>query len=122
MPSRTVREIAPDALCQFQPFKRVSASAADRHQDALKVARQLAEGLKQRFKAKRVVLFGSATRTDFGQWSDIDLAVWGVDPTEYFRAAAYVSGFSSVFHVDLVDADDCQPALLREIAVHGVEL
>jgi predicted nucleotidyltransferase len=121
MPSRTVREIAPDALSQFQPFKQVSAGA-DRHQDALNVARQLAEALKQRFRAKRVVLFGSATRTDFSQWSDIDLAVWGVDPAEYFRAAAYVSGFSSIFHVDLVDADDCRAALLREIVVHGVEL
>lgn len=125
MPSRTVREIDPKALAQFHPFTLRGGSASDnpaRQQAALKTACQLAAGLKERFQAQRVMLFGSATRTDFCQTSDIDLAVWGVAASDYYKAVAYVSGFSSVFKVDLVDAEDCQPSLLQYITTHGVEL
>ena len=125
MPSRTAHEIAPEALQQFHPFgageSRVSTCNA-RQQAALETARQLALCLKERFQAKRVMLFGSATRSDFSRWSDIDIAVWGVEPTDYFKAVAYASGFSSTFKVDLVDADDCQPSLLHYITLHGVAL
>lgn len=124
MLSRTVREITPEALRQFNPFWLEGKGVNDgiRHQAALDTAHQLADTLKQRFQATRVMLFGSATRADFSKWSDIDIAVWGVDSADYFKAVAYVSGFSSVFKVDLVDADDCQPSLLNYITLHGVEL
>jgi len=125
MSSRTVRQILPEALQLFHPFglkhEGQSVSTA-RQQSALDTARQLATGLKLRFKATRVMLFGSATRSDFSQWSDIDLAVWGIAAADYYKAVAYVTGFSSVYKVDLVDADDCQPTLLQFIVSHGVEL
>ncbi len=87
MPSRTVREIDAASLEQFHPFavRNSSASIGTRQQAAQKTARQLAAGLKERFQAKRVMLFGSATRTDFCQTSDIDLAVWGIAASDYLQ-------------------------------------
>jgi len=124
MPSRTVRDIAPEALRQFHPFRPLPEGAAvsSRQKAAQETAASLAQGLKERFKASRVLLFGSATRTDFSEWSDIDLAVWGIAAGDYFKAVAYASGYSTLFRIDLVDAEDCQPALLQHVIREGIEL
>ncbi len=125
MPSRTAKNISPEALKQFHPFimhpggEEVSSV---RQQSARDTAGALAKVLKERFHASKVVLFGSVTRTDFSQWSDIDLAVWGISISDYYRAVAYASGYSSVFKVDLVDAEDCSQSLLLHITQHGIEL
>jgi predicted nucleotidyltransferase len=125
MSSRTAREMSPEALKQFHPFKGspgCGLSSAARQGAAKKTAESLAKVLKERFHASKVVLFGSALRTDFSQWSDIDLAVWGVSVSDYFKAVAYVIGYSSNFKVDLVDAEDCFQSLLQHIIENGVEL
>jgi len=125
MPSRTARDISPDALKQFQPFKRTTESgliSTSRQKKAKETAECLAKVLKERFFASKVMLFGSATRTDFGRRSDIDLAVWGVSNSDYFRAVAYACGYSSIFKVDLVDAEDCSQSLLQHITENGIEL
>jgi predicted nucleotidyltransferase len=125
MPSRTAKNISPEVLKQFHPFimnpggREVSS---DRQQSAKDTSGALAKVLKERFNATKVVLFGSVTRTDFSQWSDIDLAVWGISISDYYRAVAYASGYSSVFKVDLVDAEDCSHSLLFHIIQHGIEL
>ena len=93
-----------------------------RQDSAIKTAGALAKALKERFHASKVMLFGSVTRTDFSQWSDIDLAVWGISISDYYRAVAYASGYSSVFKVDLVDAEDCSQSLLLHITQQGIEL
>lgn len=124
MPSRTVRDISPEALKQFHPFRSLPGKTviSSRQETAKQTATSLAKELKERFKATKVLLFGSATRTDFSQWSDIDLAVWGISTSDYFKAVAYASGYSSIFKIDLVDAEDCQPSLLQYINQQGVEL
>lgn len=123
MPSRTVRDIAPEALRQFHPFRFLpeGTAASPRQKAARDTAVSLANELKERFKASKVLLFGSVTSTDFSEWSDIDLAVWGIATRDYFRAVAYASGYSSIFKIDLVDAEDCQPALLQHIIRYGIE-
>lgn len=91
MPSRTVRNISPEGLKQFHPFKLYpgSTTVTTAHQVAAKdTAESLAKVLKERFNASKVVLFGSATRSDCSQWSDIDLAVWGIPNSDYFKAVA----------------------------------
>jgi uncharacterized protein len=125
MPSRTVRNISPEGLKQFHPFKASPERAlitVARHKAAQDTAESLAKVLKERFKASKVILFGSATRSDFSQWSDIDLAVWGIPSTDYFKAVAYTSGYSNIFKVDLVDAEDCSQSLLQHITQYGIEL
>lgn len=125
MPSRTVRNISTEALKQFHPFKmtpRVGVDSAIRQESAKETAYALAKALKERFKASRVMLFGSVARADCGQWSDIDLAVWGISITDYYKAVAFASGYSSIFKVDLVDADDCSQSLLQHITDNGIEI
>ena len=122
MSSRTVREMSPETLKQFHPFKLIPRDSVARQEAAKETAESLAKVLKERFFASKVMLFGSTIRTDFSQWSDIDLAVWGVSVSDYFRAVAYASGYSSVFKVDLVDAEDCSPSLHQHIIENGIEL
>lgn len=123
MPSRTVRNMSPEALKQFHPFtmdSRIGSTA--RQESARDTAGALAKELKERFHASKVMLFGSATRADFSQWSDIDLAVWGIPASDYYKAVAYASGYSSVFKVDIVDVEDCSQSLFQHIIQNGIEL
>lgn len=123
MPTRTVQHISPEALKQFHPFKMMSGMPSTARQESAKEsADALAKELKERFHASKVMLFGSLARADFSQWSDIDLAVWGISASDYYKAVAYASGYSSVFKVDLVDAEDCSPSLLQHITQNGIEL
>ena len=125
MPSRTVRNIPPESLKQFHPFLMNTGRTAVtsmRLESAKETAEALAKVLKERFNASKVMLFGSVTRTDFSPWSDIDLAVWGISITDYYKAVAFASGYSSIFKVDLVDADDCSQSLLQHITDNGIEI
>lgn len=125
MPSRTVTNIPPEALKLFHPFKMnqgLGLVSNVRQESAKDAANALAKVLKERFHASKVMLFGSVTRADFSQWSDIDLAVWGIPTADYFKAVAYASGYSSVFKVDLVDAEDCSQSLFQHITQNGIEL
>ncbi|MFH0725844.1 MAG: nucleotidyltransferase domain-containing protein [Pseudomonadota bacterium] len=46
--------------------------------EAWPLVRVAAKILKQKFGARKVVVFGSLLKKDrFSPWSDIDLAVWG---------------------------------------------
>ena len=123
MPSQTAIDIPPELWKQYRPFRSVavegSSSAAE---NAKAVAFAIAKELKSRFAASRVMLFGSLSRDDFHRWSDIDLAVWGVPSAAYCRAVAFSSGFSELFKVDLVDAEDCSESLRQHILNEGVEL
>jgi len=58
----------------------------------------------------------------FGPWSDIDLAAWGIPGNQFYRAVAAVSGISSDFKVDLVDPEDCRPAVRQMIEPEGIDL
>lgn len=124
MPSKTVLDISPVQLREYAPFRRKKGAAAPALpvDEARSIAREIAEVLKHRFGAKRVVMFGSLARGDFAQGSDIDLAAWGIAAPDYYRAVAFASGFSKIWKVDLVDAEDCSGALLAGILSEGVEL
>jgi len=121
---KTALDMTPDMLRQYKPFKlkggRVTPipSAAE----ARSVAVGIAEKLRQRFGAKRVVLFGSLARDEFDRWSDIDLAAWGIPASDFYRAVAFATGYSSTWRVDLVDVEDCSPTLRTAIEQEGVEL
>lgn len=125
MPSKTAIEIPPSMWKQYHPFKmsteRKAASSVD-VAEAREVAAKIASKLVSRFGAKRVFLFGSLTRDDFNKRSDIDLAVEGIAPADFFRAVAFASGVSKVWKVDLVDMGDCSESLLQHILKEGVEL
>ena len=128
--AKTASELRQEELRSYRPWLSMERHRKDpeitrRREDAWRVARVAAEMLKKRFGATRVVVFGSlAHKTVFTQWSDIDLAVWGIAPEEYYRAAgaAMDIGLEDGIRVDVVDAGDCGPQFLAEIEQEGIQL
>lgn len=97
----------------------------ERYELAWATAKKAATILKDSFAAERVVVFGSLTnRQAFNQWSDIDLAAWGIPANRYFDAVAAVTGFPNQFKIDLVAPDTCKiRAYLREaVEKDGIEI
>lgn len=93
-----------------------------RYQQGWEVARQGARLLKEDFGASRVVVFGSLLDADrIYPRSDIDLAVWGMDPKLYFKAVACLQDLDPEFGVDLVEPETAYPHI-REAISQGVAL
>jgi predicted nucleotidyltransferase len=128
--AKTASELSREELRSYRPCLSIERHRTDpgvsrRRDDAWKVARLAAEMLKKRFGAIRVVVFGSlAQKTVFTEWSDIDLAVWGIAPEEYYSAAgaAMDMGLEKGIRVDVVDPRDCEPQFLAAIEQEGIGL
>jgi predicted nucleotidyltransferase len=122
--AKTALEIKPSKWQEYRPFKFVEEQklTSSLISEAFDVAKSVANELINRFGSKKVLLFGSLARGDFNHWSDIDLAVGGIPPGNYYKAVAFASGFSSVWNVDILDLDDCTEALRDIILQEGVEL
>ena len=94
-----------------------------RKEDAMEIARKASNLLRKEYGATRVVLFGSlAYEEGFTPWSDIDLAVWGIEPESFYSAVALVTGLSPKFKIDLVDIDECKQILRKTIHEEGIEI
>ncbi|MCL7453933.1 MAG: nucleotidyltransferase domain-containing protein [Anaerolineae bacterium] len=98
------------------------AAWARRREEAWVAAREVAAILRSRFGAREVIAFGSLARQGpFTERSDVDLAVSGIAPSEFFRAWAAAAAACSL-ELDLVDLADCSPGLRRLIEEEGVPL
>jgi predicted nucleotidyltransferase len=88
-----------------------------RRQQALQAAEACISLLKSRFGAKRVILFGSLAGQ--GVWhnqSDIDLAVEGLAPADFFTAYSACSNLlPRDLELDLVPLEDVYPELRARI-------
>jgi len=94
-----------------------------RWEQAQRLARTAAQRLREEFGARRVVLFGSAVKQpSFTQWSDVDLAAWGIAPERFYAAVAAVTSLSTEIAVDLVDPEECPATLQTVIEREGIEL
>jgi predicted nucleotidyltransferase len=86
-------------------------------QEALALAIRCAQILRDRFRARRVIPFGSVVGQ--GTWrpgSDLDLAVEGIPPEQFFRAwAALRELLPPGLDVDLVDLGQAEEALRARI-------
>lgn len=99
------------------------AALAVRRRQAWEIAHTVAGELRQQFGAERVVVFGSLTHPGrFNAWSDIDIAVWGLQPADTFRAIGVAMDYSREIPVNLVDMGICKPALREVIEREGVPL
>jgi uncharacterized protein len=111
----------------FQADKKISgrqaATAHGNREKALQTAKQAARVLRERFGAKRIIVFGSlATNIGFTKFSDIDLAAWGIPFNEYYRAVAAVTGLSEHYKIDLIDPELCRESIKTAILEQGMEL
>jgi predicted nucleotidyltransferase len=87
------------------------------------IAGRAAGVLKSRFSAERVVAFGSLVDPElFHGRSDIDLAAWGIQGGDYYRAVGVLQAIDPDFSVDLILFDDAPVELQRIILSSGVEL
>jgi uncharacterized protein len=126
--TKTALDLTPQEWQAYQPAKAVKHYRSRvklqlRRQEAWQLAHQAANLLKNQFEAKKVVVFGSlAHESWFNDWSDIDLAAWGIPSDCYYRAVAAATGLSADFRIDLVDPETCRPSLRVAIERDGVEL
>ncbi|MFQ5904715.1 MAG: nucleotidyltransferase family protein, partial [Candidatus Binatia bacterium] len=96
---------------------------AKRQEHARALAYQAAALLKEAFGAKRVVLFGSLAHGSlFDMRSDVDLAVWGLDGSKYYRAVSCLLDLDPTIEIDLVMAEEVSPGLLAVIKQEGEPL
>ncbi|MGC1374960.1 MAG: nucleotidyltransferase domain-containing protein [Anaerolineales bacterium] len=120
--------ISPDQLEQYRQTARerqnARVSAAQARMDkAWTLARQAAKLLREQYQAQRVVVFGSLLHeTRFTQWSDVDIAAWGIPFDQTFRAIGAVMDLDSSVAVNLVDVDTCVLSLLEAIEREAVDL
>ena len=124
MTVKTAADLQPADWKVYRPFtpteNRYSSSTSVA--DGFSVAKDIAAELIRHYGAKKVILFGSLARGELHIRSDIDLAVWGIAASEFYRAVAFATGFSKKWKVDLVDGDDCSETLREIIRKEGVGL
>ena len=83
---------------------------------------QLAQ-LARQHGARRLVLFGSRARGDFGPRSDVDLAVYGMPPERRGAFWAAVEELPTLLELDIVHImDGMDPVFLQNIEKDGVPL
>ena len=94
-----------------------------RKERAWELARQAAKLLREKYNVKRVVVFGSLIYEGcFTQWSDVDIAAWGIPADLTFRAIGDVLDLDKTQEINLVDVNTCQPSLLTIIELDGADL
>ncbi len=115
---RTPTDLSPEELKEYR--LRLDQHPQNRKVDkallqrAWQTVHRIAAVLYKDFGAAQVAVFGSLVEPDaFSNWSDIDIAVWGIPNDKYFRASSIASDISGLFKVDLVDFDSCK-GLFRE--------
>jgi predicted nucleotidyltransferase len=120
--------ISPEMLKQYKATAQERAQAREevriaRYRRAWQLAREAATLLREQFGATRVRVFGSLTHIDrFTAWSDVDLAVWGLEGTDYFAAVAKMQDLDQDIGIDLVAVPHCSPSLLKQILEEGKDL
>jgi len=88
-----------------------------------RLSRQAATLLKRRFAVRRVILFGSLADGDwFFVDSDVDVAVEGLAPEDYWEAWRLVESVIKERPVDVVEIETAGESLRRMIEREGIEL
>ena len=94
-----------------------------RRNKAWRLAQTAAAILKEDFGAARVVIFGSLVQPElFHRRSDVDLAVWGLDESEYYRAVSRLLSLDPDISVDLIEVEHASPRLRKKIEREGKPL
>ncbi len=79
---------------------------------------RIIHALASRYPLQRMILFGSLARGGFAPGSDIDLAVEGLPPGDYFTALAEANRLTR-FWVDLKPLEELQPHFRERVLATG---
>jgi uncharacterized protein len=74
--------------------------------------------LRDRFGATSAIVFGSLVKDKFGEDSDIDLAVEGIEPARFFEALAAVNQCSQRW-IDLKPMESLEPRFKARVIATG---
>ena len=115
--AKTALELTPQEWKQYHPGRhRPPQWPPEVRERAWEQARRAARVLREQFGATRVVVFGSlAHNLWYSERSDVDLAVWGIAPEQFYHAAATASQMVRDFEINVVDPAICRPFMLRAI-------
>ena len=87
------------------------------------IAQRAAVLLKQDFQVEQVVLFGSMVSSDrVHERSDVDLAVWGLNPQDLYKAVGRLLALAPDVPIDVVSIESASPRLQVAIQQTGVLL
>jgi predicted nucleotidyltransferase len=85
------------------------------HKDGCKIA----EYLGKKYRVSRVFLFGSVTKDGaFNGNSDLDIAVVGLDKSDFYKALADISQLTE-FNIDLKPLEDCSEIFRQRVEEQG---
>ena len=123
-----VLDLTPDKLEQYRlsamrrQKERVS-KIKPRREKGWELAKKAAQILREKYHAKRVVVFGSLLHESrFTEWSDVDIAAWGIPPDLTFRAIGAVMDLDPTLEINLTDVNTCTRSLLETIEKESVDL
>lgn len=125
---KTAAQITTQEQSSYRKFARLRDETEmremlARRKRALMVARKAARTLKESFGVTRVFLFGSlVTESWFHIRSDVDLAVEGLKPEDFWRADCRLESIGDGFEIDLVDLRTAPPRLKQTIHRDGKEI
>ncbi|MEL7051630.1 MAG: nucleotidyltransferase domain-containing protein [Cyanobacteria bacterium J06634_6] len=122
---KTVSQLTPEELKQYDPARNAKKGLdPQRWEQAWRIVPKLATLLKEQYGAERARVFGSLVDKDrYTRWSDIDIAVWGIAPADYYKAIGAVNDLAAPIKVDLVEPERCSsPTLKQIIEEEGVDV
>lgn len=100
-----------------------AAKNKPRLERAWALARKAAGILRERYHVTRVAAFGSMLyEARFTEWSDVDIAAWGIAPDQTFRAIGTVMDLDASIEINLVDVNTCTASLRESIEADAVDL
>ncbi len=101
-------------------FQKRLKAVEKRREKANQIARTAAALLKKEFGAVRVAIFGSLLKPQlFHRRSDVDLAVWGLRESDYFRAVSQLLSLDPDIAIDLIEMEHAPQRLLEKIEREG---
>jgi len=79
---------------------------------------RIVDVLVHEFGARQVIVFGSLVRGRFGPNSDVDLAIEGIRPADFFAALARANRLTPSW-VDLKPLEDLEPRFRERVLATG---
>jgi predicted nucleotidyltransferase len=91
--------------------------------NAMERARKVASLLKEKYGAKRVILFGSlCSKIYLHERSDIDLLVEGIKSSDILRAGFDAWVVAEPFDVDIIPTEVAEERMIKIAIKDGIEL
>lgn len=123
--AKTVSQLTAEELKQYDPTRNLHKGLdPERWAKAQSMLPKLTALLREQYGATQIKVFGSLVdKNRYTQWSDIDIAAWGIAPEKYYSAVGAVNDLSVDIKVDLIDPQCCSsPTLVQIIEEEGVEI